>query len=120
MTAPIVRAEEILRAACGDRLRTSFSLAPLTTFRIGGPAALFLEPESTADLQAVARAVQETAIPVVVLSVLGADQPGNTILGEAAYRRFLAEVQEGRHFLTDDETEARYLTQAQEALVDLG
>ena len=67
MTAPIVRAEEILRAACGDRLRTSFSLAQLTTFRIGGPAALFLEPESSADLQAVARAVQETAIPVVVI-----------------------------------------------------
>ena len=63
----LARAEEILRAACGDRLRTSFSLAPLTTFRIGGPAALFLEPESSADLHAVARTVQETAIPVVVL-----------------------------------------------------
>jgi hypothetical protein len=50
------------------------------------------------------------------LSVLGADQPGNYILGETAYRRFLAEAQEGAHFLTDTETEATYLTQAQEAL----
>ena len=33
-----------------------FSMAPLTTFRIGGPAALFLEPESEADLAAAAQA----------------------------------------------------------------
>ena len=36
------RAEAILRAACGERVRTRFELAALTTFRIGGPAALFL------------------------------------------------------------------------------
>lgn len=61
------RAESILRAACGDRLRTRFSLAPLTTFRIGGPAALFLEPESGSDLVAVSEAVRETEIRVAVL-----------------------------------------------------
>src|SRR6059058_958944 len=63
----IARAEAILRAACGDRVRTSFPLAPLTTFRIGGPAALFLEPEGTVDLRAVSRAVRETGVPVLVL-----------------------------------------------------
>src|SRR5437867_1498614 len=68
MTAsPVARAEEILRAACGDRVRTSFSLAPLTTFRIGGPAALFLEPESMRDLTAASRAVRESDIPFAVL-----------------------------------------------------
>ena len=40
----LARAESILRAACGDRVRTSFSMAPLTSFRIGGPAAIYLEP----------------------------------------------------------------------------
>ena len=63
----VARAEEILRAACGDRIRTSFSLAPLTTFRIGGPAALFLEPESMRDLTAASRAVRESGVPVVVV-----------------------------------------------------
>ncbi len=68
MTAsPVARAEEILRAACGDRVRTSFPLAPLTTFRIGGPAALFLEPESMRDLAAASRAVRESDIPFAVL-----------------------------------------------------
>ena len=63
----IRRAETILRAACGDRLRTRFVLAPLTTFRIGGPAALFLEPEGEADLVAASEAVRESEISVAVL-----------------------------------------------------
>ncbi len=64
--AALARAELVLRAACGDRVRTSFPLAPLTTFRIGGPAALFLEPDSEADLRAASQAVRETGIPFAV------------------------------------------------------
>ena len=63
----IARAESILRAACGDRVRTAFPLAPLTSFRIGGPAALYLEPQSTDDLVAVGHAVRESGLPFVVL-----------------------------------------------------
>lgn len=63
----MARAESILRAACGDRVRTGFPLAPLTTFRIGGPAALFLEPQSTDDLAAAGHAVRETGLAFVVL-----------------------------------------------------
>jgi len=66
-TGSLARAETILRAACGDRVRTGFPLAPLTTFRIGGPAALFLEPESEADLRAAGEAVRDAGIPFVVL-----------------------------------------------------
>lgn len=61
------RAGEILEVACGPRLRRDVSIAPLTTFRIGGSAALYLEPDSIDDLRAVARAVHETDVPVVVL-----------------------------------------------------
>jgi UDP-N-acetylmuramate dehydrogenase len=61
------RAEEILRAACGDRVRTSFPMAPLTTFRIGGRAALFLEPERQEDLEAAGEAVRVTGLPFVVI-----------------------------------------------------
>ena len=63
----IARAEAILRAACGDRLRTSFPMAPLTTFRIGGSAALYLEPESEADLVAVAQALIASDLDHVVI-----------------------------------------------------
>ena len=60
-------AEVLLREAAGDRLKLGFPLAPLTTFRIGGPASLYLELESAHDLSAVARAVNENEIPFVVI-----------------------------------------------------
>jgi UDP-N-acetylmuramate dehydrogenase len=66
-TGALERAEAILREACGDRLRVGLTMAPLTTFRLGGPAALYLEPESEADLAAAGRAVIETSIPFLVI-----------------------------------------------------
>jgi UDP-N-acetylmuramate dehydrogenase len=78
MTGATDAAGAILREACGERLRTNVSLAPLTTFRIGGPAALFLEPDSAEDLHAVARAVAQTDVPVAIVgkgsNVLIADE----------------------------------------------
>jgi UDP-N-acetylmuramate dehydrogenase len=63
----LARAEGILRAAAGDRVRTAFPLAPLTSFRLGGPAALYLEPESDADLSAAGEAIVATGVPFVVI-----------------------------------------------------
>jgi UDP-N-acetylmuramate dehydrogenase len=63
----VARAEGILRAACGDRVRTRFPMAPLTTFRIGGPADLYLEPESDADLVAASQALASGDLPHVVI-----------------------------------------------------
>jgi len=63
----IDRAERILRATCGDRVRRDFSMAPLTTFRIGGPAALYLEPESDDDLVAAGRAIAASGLPFLVI-----------------------------------------------------
>jgi hypothetical protein len=86
------RAEAILRAACGERVRTRFELAALTTFRIGGPAALFLEPESESDLVAVSEAVRQTGIRVALLgkgsNVLIADEgfPGLVLRLGRSYR----------------------------------
>jgi UDP-N-acetylmuramate dehydrogenase len=76
----LAAAERVLRAACGDRLRTDFGLAPLTTFRIGGPATLFLEPESEADLVAVADAVESSAVPVLVLG-----KGSNVLVADAGF-----------------------------------
>jgi UDP-N-acetylmuramate dehydrogenase len=67
VTDALRRAESILRAACGERVRTGFPLAPLTSFRIGGPAAIYLEFESERDLVAAGEAVRQADIPVVVI-----------------------------------------------------
>jgi len=74
----VARAAAILREACGERVRLALPMAPLTTFRIGGPAALFLEPEDEEDLAAASRAIEESGLPFVVLgkgsNVLVADE----------------------------------------------
>lgn len=67
MSPALTRAEGILRAAYGDRVRTAFPLAPLTSFRLGGPAALYVEPETIPELAAVGEAIVETRIPFVVI-----------------------------------------------------
>ncbi|MGZ4149667.1 MAG: FAD-binding protein, partial [Actinomycetota bacterium] len=67
MSGDPANAERVLREACGDRVRARFALAPLTTFRVGGPARLFLEVVSEDDLRAVAAARRETGVEVLVV-----------------------------------------------------
>lgn len=78
MSADLRRAEELLRDRCGDRVRVGSPLGPLTTLRVGGPAALFLEPSSEQDLVAASEAMRETGVAVLVLgkgsNVLVADE----------------------------------------------
>jgi UDP-N-acetylmuramate dehydrogenase len=64
---PLTLAGSILRQAAGHRLREDFPLASLTSFRLGGPAALYLEAESYADLEAVGQALRETDVPLLVI-----------------------------------------------------
>lgn len=54
-------------AALGDRARADHPLGRLTTYRVGGPAALFCEAGSEEDLLAVRRALADHPVPVLVL-----------------------------------------------------
>jgi len=83
---PLDRAAEIL----GDRARRDVPLGPLTTYRVGGAAALFVEARSVDDLSAVAAAVDATGLPTLVvgkgsnLLVADAGFPGvAVVLGDA-------------------------------------
>jgi len=59
-------ARSVLRQALGERVRFDFPVAPLTSFRLGGPAAIYVEAESGEDLQAVGRALRE-GVPLLVI-----------------------------------------------------
>jgi len=63
------------------RLRRDVSLAPYTTFRIGGPADLFYEADSADDLARAVLAARETRTPYFVLG-LGA----NILIGDRGFR----------------------------------
>jgi len=61
--------DAVARAAArlGARARRDVALGPLTTYRVGGAAALFLEARDEGDLEAARLAVRETGIPVLVV-----------------------------------------------------
>jgi UDP-N-acetylmuramate dehydrogenase len=54
-------------AALGDRARRDVPIGPLTTYRVGGRAALFVEATSGDDLVLVAAALRGTGLPVLVV-----------------------------------------------------
>ena len=58
-----------LAATLGPRLRRDEPLGPMTTYRVGGPAALFVEVETAADLAAITAALTAATDPVPVLVV---------------------------------------------------
>ncbi|HEX5938063.1 MAG TPA: UDP-N-acetylmuramate dehydrogenase [Actinomycetota bacterium] len=65
--AELADAERSLRERIGPALRVGFPLGPLTSFRIGGPAALFVEAEDDDALRAVGEVAAATGVPVAVI-----------------------------------------------------
>ncbi|MFY9823382.1 MAG: UDP-N-acetylmuramate dehydrogenase [Thermoanaerobaculia bacterium] len=73
---------EALRQTLGEeRVRTNEVLAPYTTFRIGGPADLFYEPQSAEELAAAILAARRLEVPFFLLG-LGA----NILIGDRGFR----------------------------------
>jgi UDP-N-acetylmuramate dehydrogenase len=97
MSDAVLRAEAILRAACGDRVRTRFPMAPLTSFRIGGPAALYLEPASARDLVAAGRAVSETGLPLIVVG-----KGSNILVSDAGFDGLVLRLGKGFRWAARD------------------
>ncbi|HEX5719436.1 MAG TPA: UDP-N-acetylmuramate dehydrogenase [Thermoanaerobaculia bacterium] len=75
MTAPI------LQALGSDRVRRDEVLAPYTTFRIGGPADLFYEPQTADELARAILAAREHGVPHFLLG-MGA----NILIGDRGFR----------------------------------
>ena len=60
-------AEASLAARLGDRLERDVSLGAMTTYRVGGTAALFVDVRSIDELVAVAQVRAETGVAVLVI-----------------------------------------------------
>ena len=67
MTAPGTVALERAAALLGARARRDVPLGPLTTYRVGGAADLFVAAGSVEDLLATAAVVAETGVPTLVV-----------------------------------------------------
>ncbi|NNE11686.1 MAG: UDP-N-acetylmuramate dehydrogenase [Ilumatobacter sp.] len=66
-SSPVAVAGGRLAARLGERLQHDVPLGPMTTYRVGGPAALFVDVGSLEDLVAVAEVRAETGVPVLVV-----------------------------------------------------
>lgn len=63
----VAEAVEIAAEILGPHATRSEPLAPLTTYRVGGPAVLFVRARSLDDLQRVAAARRASGLPVLVV-----------------------------------------------------
>jgi UDP-N-acetylmuramate dehydrogenase len=90
--ADVLGALDRLQAALGPGVATDVPLASFTSFRIGGPAAIFVEAQDDDALRAVAEATAATGVPVAVIgkgsNLLVADDgfPGIVIRLGRGYR----------------------------------
>ena len=76
-------AATILKERVGFRVEVDLPLAPLTTYRLGGPAALFVEPETVEDVQEVRNALNEAGAASVPTLVLG--RGSNVVISDEGF-----------------------------------
>jgi len=93
----VARAEHDLRGSMGPRLRTRFPLAPLTTFRIGGPAALYVEAQTEDDLAAAGEAIVATGIPWMVIG-----KGSNMLVGDLGFPGLVVRLGRGFRWAARD------------------
>ena len=67
VTSPTASAIGAAARVLGGRASRDEPLAPMTTYRVGGPAALFVRARSVEDLLAVAAARRDSGLPVLVV-----------------------------------------------------
>jgi UDP-N-acetylmuramate dehydrogenase len=79
-----------LDAAFPGRLGRGVQLAPLTTFRIGGPAALFLRAETAADLAALAAALDGAELPLLIVG-----RGSNLLVGDLGWPGLVLQLGDG-------------------------
>lgn len=66
------------------------AIAPLTTFRIGGPADLLLVPRRRASLEAALRAVRRAGVPLLPIGA-----GSNLLVGDAGFRGVVIKIGSG-------------------------
>ncbi|HEY8525906.1 MAG TPA: UDP-N-acetylmuramate dehydrogenase [Acidimicrobiales bacterium] len=99
MTAERVEAAAEILGALGRR---DVRLAPFTTYKVGGPAALFAEVRTEDDLERVTRAVAATGVPVLVVG-----KGSNLLVADAGFPGLAIVLGDGFAGVTADGTRVR-------------
>jgi UDP-N-acetylmuramate dehydrogenase len=81
LESALATAETLLDARLGDRLGRQVPLGAMTTYRVGGDAALFVDARSMDELVAVAETRLETGVPVLVVG-----RGSNMLISDRGFR----------------------------------
>ena len=84
--------------AFGDRARERVPLAPLTTFRVGGPADWFVEPRTSDEIVQALKLASASGIPVTMLG-----GGSNVLVSDAGVRGLVVRPRGGEVRRVDDE-----------------
>lgn len=95
MSAVVDAAAELL----GPRARRDVPIGPLTTYRVGGPAAVFFDVETDDDLRVLAHAVAATAVDVLVVG-----KGSNLLVADAGFDGLAIVLGEAFETITIDGT----------------
>ena len=118
MSTELDAAARILSERAHGRVQRGGAIGPLTSYRLGGPADILLEAAGVEDLEALAVAVRETGVPVLVVgrgsNMLVSDRgfDGIALRLGAVVRRFDIGY---LHFLLVAATRLRLLERARES-----
>ncbi len=96
MSAPALeKAAELLEEVA----RRDVPVGPLTTYRVGGNAALFVEIDGEPDLEAVCTAVSVSGVPVLVVG-----KGSNLLVADAGFPGLAVQLGEGFTGITTEDT----------------
>lgn len=91
--------DDVLRRLGPERVRRDVPLAPLTTFRIGGPADLLVEAHTAEELVQAVQVARETGIPHFLLG-----KGANILVADRGFRGLVIHCRVGGIEFVDDRT----------------
>lgn len=95
---------EMFRTRLAGRVETDVPLARYTTYRLGGPARLFVEPARGDDIEVLATILSELAEPLPVLVV---GRGSNLVISDAGWPGLAVRLGAAFSFVEDTETGLR-------------
>jgi len=84
---------EHIRNICTGGISISEPLAPLTSFRIGGPADIYVEPANSAELAALVRYFRELDLPMLLLG-----NGSNILISDEGFHGVIINIEKGFSF----------------------
>jgi len=89
---------EDIRSICSGTIELGFPLAPITSFKIGGPADLYVEPMSPFELLSLLMYFQKVHLPFLVIG-----NGSNMLVSDEGFRGAVINLEKGFSFVQIDQ-----------------